>query len=66
MLGIIEIIIGVIGCVAALAFGVIRVVKNPRGWNFSKAASIRWIIFMALSFMLGVALIAFGCFALLG
>ncbi|GEM_PF-5508827 len=65
MLGIIEIIIGTVGCVAALSLGIIRIARNPKGWNFSKAASIRWAIFMALSFMLGTTLIVFGCLTLL-
>lgn len=61
MLGIVEIVIGVIGCIAALTFGTVRLVRNLSGWNFSKAASVRWTIFMIIALVLGVALITFGC-----
>ena len=57
MLGIIEIVVGVIGCIAALTFGIVRLVKSPSGWNFSKSASLRWTIFMGIALVLGIALI---------
>lgn len=62
--GIIELVIGIVVTLAGLVTGLIRLIKNPYGWNFSKAACIRYAIFMVIAIFGGVSLIIFGSLAI--
>ncbi|MBO6262255.1 MAG: hypothetical protein J6N95_06595 [Bacilli bacterium] len=64
MFGIIEICIGAVILLAALIFGIVRMVKTPKGQRFTKAALTRWLILTIIGSAGGVALIVFGVFAL--
>lgn len=66
LVGIIELVIGCVVTLAGLVTGLIRLIKNPTGWNFSKAAFIRYLIFMLIAIVGGVALIIFGSIAIRG
>lgn len=66
LVGIIEVIIGCVVTLAGLVTGLIRLIKNPYGWNFSKAACIRYAIFMVIAIFGGVSLIIFGSIAIRG
>lgn len=60
LVGVIELVIGFVVTLAWLVTGLIRLIKNPSGWNFSKAAFIRYLIFMLIAIVGGVSLIVFG------
>lgn len=64
MIGIIEIIIGVIVFLVSFVYGLIRIINNPRGYNFSANAFKRWLFFALLGVVGGLALIIFGIIAL--
>ena len=64
MIGIIEICIGAVVLLAALIFGIVRIVKTPKGQRFTKAAFTRWLIFTIIGSAGGIALIVFGVLAL--
>ena len=60
MLKMIEIIIGAILIAATMFYGTLRVVKVPKGYAFSHAATVRYVIFTMISLAGGVALLAIG------
>lgn len=65
MLGIIEIAIGGLGFLFGIAYGICRLVNNPKGYNFSEKAATRWTIFMVVCLVLGAALLVCGFINLL-
>lgn len=60
MLGIYEVVIGGLGVLFGIAYGIYRLVKNPKGYNFSEKDATRWSVFMAACLVLGAALLVFG------
>ncbi len=64
MIGFIEIIIGFIVLLLSIGYGLIRIINNPSGYNFSATAVQRWLIFTIIGVVGGLALIIFGFIAL--
>lgn len=64
MVGIIEIITGLIILVVGAVLGGIRIFNVPRGWNFSGAACKRYLVFTLAALAGGIALIVFGAIAI--
>lgn len=60
-----ELIIGILVCLAALVFGILRIAKTPNNYNFSKKANQRYLIFTIIALTGGIALIVFGLLGLL-
>ena len=55
-----EIIIGAVVILAALFCGILRIVKVPKGLNFSTAAVIRYVVFTGIALSGGIALLTIG------